>query len=87
MSKWTQVFVSRKIWATIVAVALLGFLYANGDLDGEQLAQWVSVVIGILTGSIALEDGLSALLTRRLRKEKEDDFRRGNFQNSASGRE
>ena len=64
MSKWEQVLQSRKVWASVVALGLLITLYLTGAITGETFAWGLTVVAGVFTGAVALEDGLSAVFVR-----------------------
>ena len=60
-----QVLKSRKVWASAAAAATALLCFAAGAIDAETLVAAVIVAAGVFTGSVALEDGLAALLRTR----------------------
>jgi len=63
MGKARQTLQSRKVWATLVASLVAVGLFVAGEIDADMLVRAITVIAGVFTGSVALEDGLSALLS------------------------
>ncbi len=62
LPKWRQVLQSRKVWAGLLALALTLALWLLGELEGAEVVEAVTWVVGIFMGAVALEDGLRGLL-------------------------
>lgn len=60
-SKLRTLMRSRKFWTTVIASSITVYLYANGNITAETLADSAALIAGIYVGSVALEDGLSGL--------------------------
>ena len=58
---------SRKVWASALAAATALACYAAGAIDAETLVAAVIVAAGIFTGSVAVEDGLAAVVRTKRR--------------------
>jgi hypothetical protein len=62
-SKLLGVLTSRKAWAAIIGIGLtLGIDYFQG-VDPEWIVGAITLIVGVYTGSVALEDGLTGLAT------------------------
>jgi len=51
-----SLFNSRKVIVTVLALAACTALVATGKLDVSQFVTTLTVLVGVLTGAIALED-------------------------------
>lgn len=71
LPKWRQVLQSRKVWAGLLALVISGLLWWQGLIGAEQFSQAVVIVVGIFMGSVALEDGLSAVFLVWAARERE----------------
>jgi hypothetical protein len=60
-NKFLGVLTSRKAWAAILSILTVFGVDAVKDLDAGILATLVATVAGVYMGSVAVEDGLSAL--------------------------
>lgn len=72
-SKLQQVLASRKVWASVIAALIALSLYITGGIDGDAFIRAITVIAGIFTGSVALEDGLSALISGYAEERGEDE--------------
>ena len=61
-NKLTTALKSRKLIASAIALGISSALYWAGDIDGQQLASITAIVAAVYTGSVALEDGLTAII-------------------------
>lgn len=52
----TALLQSRKFWVTLLGVIGSGILYFQGSISPEVFAQSITTLVGLLVGSIALED-------------------------------
>ena len=62
LGKLRQALRSRKIWIGLLLFAALTALLALDEISAELYVTLLTLDAGILTGSLALEDGLRALL-------------------------
>jgi pheromone shutdown protein TraB len=60
-NKFLSVLTSRKAWAATLAILTVFGVDAVKDLSPDVLAGLVATVAGVYMGSVAVEDGLSAL--------------------------
>lgn len=60
--KWRQVLQSRKVWAGLLSLALTLALWQLGELEGAEVVEAMTWVVGIFMGAVALEDGLRGLV-------------------------
>lgn len=60
--KLRQVLQSRKVWAGLLALGVTLGLWQLGELDGVEVVEAMTWVVGIFMGAVALEDGLRGLL-------------------------
>lgn len=77
-SKLAQVLQSRKVWASAIALLIAAGLFWTDQITGDQMMWATAIIAGIFTGSVALEDGLSALATGALTLLVEERERRDN---------
>lgn len=61
-SKLRQVLQSRKVWAGLLALGVTLGLWSLGELEGAEVVEAMTWVVGIFMGAVALEDGLRGLL-------------------------
>lgn len=61
-SKLRQVLQSRKAWAGLLALGVTMGLWFLGELEGSEVVEAMTWVVGIFMGAVALEDGLRGLL-------------------------
>jgi hypothetical protein len=62
LPKWRLVLQSRKVWAGLLALGLTLGLWHLGELEGAEVVEAMTWVVGIFMGAVALEDGLRGLL-------------------------
>lgn len=77
-SKLKQVLQSRKVWASMLAMLIAVALFWTDQITGDQMMWATAIIAGIFTGSVALEDGLSALAQGALALLMEERERREN---------
>lgn len=56
---------SRKFWLALVGAIVAGYLFSTGQIQAEHFIDAVLVLVGILTGGIALEDAALKMALRR----------------------
>ena len=92
MSKAQLVLRSRKFWATWIGVVLLAVLWWFAGVEPETVATLAAVLVGVYTGSVALEDGLQTLgrslaelLGQRAESEQEPMFHALPYEDDETG--
>ncbi len=69
MTKTTELLKSRRLWVAVFSVGCAVMLHQLGAINGDKLATWVEMAVGIYAASLGIGHAAGAMGTSVARDE------------------